>query len=84
MEINEKKIVNKHTNYEEFELQQFILNCEDKTERIIIQAFDKDNTKVFDKEFQPKFINSHLNIQWQDKGEKSEEPLYEYKLVPKE
>ena len=83
MDINENQELKEQINqyYLEFEQQQFILNFEDKAERVTIQGFDKDNNKVFEKEFTPKFINSHLNITWQDKGTKSEEPLYEYKLV---
>lgn len=85
MIVNENQEIKQqiHQNYEEFELLQFLLGFENKSERIVIQAFDKDNNKVFDKEFIPKFTNTHLNITWQDKGVKSEESLYEYKLVKK-
>lgn len=86
MDINENEEIKDEINqyYNEFEKEQFILNFENNAEKVVIQGFDKDGNKVFDKEFIPKFINSHLNIQWQDKGIKSEESLYEYKFVRKE
>ena len=71
MNINENEKIKeqKHDLYDEFELQQIILNLE-AGERVVVQGFDKDNNKVFKKEFKPKFINTHLNILFQDKGAK--------------
>lgn len=68
----------------DYELQQFIFNYENNQEKIVIRAFDKDGKELFMKEFSPKFINTHLNVRWQDKGVRLDEDQYEWKLVRKQ
>lgn len=58
-------------SYEEFLRSQFIvdLNIGDKVK---IQVFDENNKLLTDKEFEAKYVNCHINCQWQDKGIKKE------------
>ena len=81
---NEEIKEQKHDFYEDFELQQYILSFENQAEKVVIRAFDKDGKEIFNKEFQSKFSNSHLNIAWQDKGIKAKESLYEMVKIKKE
>ncbi len=74
---NEEIKIQTHDYYADFELQQFVFNFENPTEKVVIRAFNSQGAEIFMKEFIPKFINTHLNITWQDKGVKSEESLYE-------
>lgn len=85
MEIkeNEKIKKQKHDHYEDFELQQYTFIYENPVEKIVIQVLDSTGKEIFKKEFQPKFINTHLDITWQDKGTKSEESLYKMVRVRK-
>ena len=58
-----------HANYTEFERWQYIadLNVGDK---IKIEIEPIDGSGVIEKEFVAKYVNCHINCQWQDKGEK--------------
>ena len=72
-----------HDHYEDFKLRQTIYIFEDLTETIEIVAKDKDGKIIDTKIFQPTFIKTHLDVQFQDKGLKSEESLYEMVRVKK-
>lgn len=80
---NEEIKEQKHDYYEDFELQQFILNFENPLEKAVITALDSTGKEIFKKEFQAKFINSHLNVRWQSKGAKAAESLYKTVKVRK-
>ena len=63
--------------YEQAERKQYIGNL-DVDESVTIITKDKDGKIVNTKTFTAKFINCHFNLQWQDKGGKATEELYEY------
>lgn len=58
-------------SYEEFLRSQFIvdLNIGDKVK---IKVYGKAGQILAEKEFEAKYINCHINCQWQDKGIKKE------------
>ncbi len=70
-----KKVIDEKVNgsnnqyYDEFDRKQFIVNL-DIGDKVLIQVIDKNGKLLKDKEFIAKYINCHLNAQWQDKGDK--------------
>ena len=86
MKINDNEEIKEQTHdyYEDFKLRQIIFNFEDKAESIQIIAKDKEGKIIHDETFSPEFINTHINLTFQDKGIKSEESLYEFVKVKKE
>ena len=86
MEITENEEVKeqKHSRYIDYEREQYILDFDKPTDKVTIIAYD-DGVEIFRRDFIAKFINTHLNINWQDKGPKNigtEEWIW--KLVLKE
>lgn len=77
-----KEQVNDH--YIDFQQRQLILNFEDPLETVTITINDKEGKLIFDETFTMKFINAHINLLFQDMGERSEESLYEFIKVRKE
>ncbi len=72
-----------HMNYLEYEKAQLIANLS-TGETVSLQIKNDKGLVIKKLIFSPKFINSHFCFTWQDKGEKSLEPLYERKFVLKE
>lgn len=70
--IIDEDVQETHDKYTEFERKQFIINL-DIGEKVEINVYDKEGKKVNSKEFIAKFINCHINCQWQDKGAKNKE-----------
>ncbi len=58
-------------NEGEYERDQYIIDL-DVGDKIKIQVFDSTDKLLTEKEFIAKYGNSHINCQWQDKGEKTE------------
>ena len=67
--ITDEKVQITQDNYSEFERWQYIadLNVGDK---IKIEIEPIDGSGVIEKEFTAKYVNCHINCQWQDKGVK--------------
>ncbi len=61
-----------HYRYDEFERKQFIVEL-DVGETLRVQVLDKEGKTLHEKEFIAKYINCHINCQWQDKGVKKTE-----------
>lgn len=80
---NEELKDQKHDFYSDFKLQQTTFIFEDKAEKIVVTTFDKEGKQITTKIYQPEFINTHINITFQDKGVKSDESLYEMVKVLK-
>lgn len=58
-----------HDRYAEWDRQQFIISL-DVGEKIEIKVYDEENKEIDSKEYIAKYINCHINCQWQDKGVK--------------
>ena len=63
-----------HDKYTEFDRQQFIISL-DIGERAEIKIYDKLGKEIDSKEFLAKYVNCHINCQWQDKGIKKIEEI---------
>ncbi|GAG86412.1 unnamed protein product [marine sediment metagenome] len=67
------EIINTTSNkdYDELIREQYIVDL-DIGEKVQIKILDKDNKVLDEKEFIAKYVNCHINCQWQDKGIKKE------------
>jgi len=59
-----------HDKYEEFNREQYIINL-DVGDKVKIQILDKDDKLLDERLFVAKYVNCHINCQWQDKGVKN-------------
>ena len=59
-----------HDNYEEFDRWQYIATL-DIGDKVEIKVVDVNGKQLAYKEFTTKYINAHINCQWQDKGVKT-------------
>ena len=85
MKINENDEIDQlHDYYEEYVQKQTTFSFENMAETIELTCKDKDGKIIHQFTYQPLYINTHLNVVFQDKGEKSAESLYEYIRVRKE
>lgn len=72
-----------HKNYEEYEKKQFVVAI-DSGETVVIQIKNDQGAVIKEKIYTPKYSDTNFSFTWFSKGEKSDEPIYEYKLVRKE
>lgn len=79
MEIKTEQEVEEYENnfYIDFENAQISVKL-NKDEVLKIQVLDKDTNVLLTRTYTAKYINTHFDLRWQDKGVKSEEELYEY------
>lgn len=69
--------------YVDFEQSQLIVKI-NTDEKIKVQVLDKDDQVLHERIYVKKFLSTHVNLVFQDKGVKSEEVLYEYVRQPKQ
>ena len=75
MKINTKYPINittEHKAYSEFDRKQIIVDDMQVGEQIKIVGVAIDGTETIHAIFTAKYINCHINCQWQDKGTKQE------------
>lgn len=60
-----------HYKYNEFRQEQYIVNL-DKGDRVKIEILDKEGNHLDEKLYIASYSNSHINCNWQDKGERKE------------
>lgn len=69
MEIIRDGITTEHQKYGEFNSRQYIVRLE-TGEQVTVQIKAPDGQLLIEKTFTAQYINSHVNVQWQDKGKK--------------
>ena len=81
-DIKAQRLVESHLKYEKFYLIQRIIELE-LGDSITISTKDSTGAILEEETFIAKEINCHFNFTFQDKGMKSDDNLFEYKLVRK-
>ena len=66
-EIDDRVIKKEHRSYDEFLRAGYVVDL-DVGDKVQIKILDKNDKILSEKEFVAKYVNCHINCQWQDKG----------------